>query len=171
MAYENINVNNLRRALNKIDNISSSNFENIIDKLSGSEWSGGMVNRIKAATNKDVSEIKEIQKKIKNYKTACDYIEEYQDLDDDIKRYSNSLDSYKDDRNRYNDKLSSYKRTMRNYSSNEPEINKNYTQSRIDSYSWKLSNVNSKISDMNSKISNAKARQSTLKTKIDNLIG
>lgn len=171
MAYENINVNSLRRALNKIDSINSSNYESFVNKLSNSEWAGGIINRIRTATNKEISEIKEIRKKIKNYKTACDYIEEYQDLDDDIKRYSNSLDSYERDRDRYNDKLSSYRRTMRNYSSNEPEINKNYTQSRIDNYSWKLSNVNSKISDMNSKLSSAKSRQATLRTKIDNLIG
>ena len=171
MAYENINVNSLRRALNKIDNISSSNYESFVNKLSNSEWAGGIINRIRTATNKEISEIKDIQKQINKYKTACDYIEEYQDLDDDIRRYNNSLDSYERDRDRYNDKLSSYKRTMRNYSSNEPEINKNYTQSRIDNYSWKLSNVNSKISDMNSKLSSAKSRQATLRTKIDNLIG
>lgn len=171
MAYENINVNSLRGALNKIDNISSSNFESFVNKLSNSEWAGGIINRIRTATNKDIQEIKEIQKKIRNYKTACDYIEEYQDLDDDIKRYSNKLESYEKDRDRYNDKLSSYKKTMRNYSSNEPEINKSYTQSRIDNYSWKLSNTNSNISDMNSKLSSAKSKQATLKTKIDNLIG
>lgn len=171
MAYENINVNTLSKTLDKIDNISSSDYENFVNKLSNSEWSGGIINRIKTATNKEISEIKEIQKKINKYKTACDYIEEYQDLDDDIKRYNNKLDSYEKDRDRYNDKLNSHKRTMRNYSSKEPEINKSYTQSKIDYYSWKLSNANSNISDMNSKLSSAKSKQSTLRTKIDNLIG
>ncbi len=171
MAYENINVNSLRRAINQVDNINSNNYDNVVNKLNSSEWSGGIINRIKTAINKNISEIKEIQKKLRNYQTACDYIEEYQDLDDDIRRYNNSLDSYKSDRDRYNSKLNSYKKTMRNYSSKEPEISRNYTQNKIDNYSWKLSNVNSKISDMNSKLSSAKSRQSALKTKIDNLIG
>lgn len=171
MAYENVKVSSLRSSLNKIDNINSSNFNSFVNKLNNSECSGGIINRIKTAVRKDISEIKEIQQKIRNYKIACDYIEEYQELDDDIKRYNNSLDSYKDDRDRYSNKLNSYKQTMRNYSSNEPEITKNYTQNKIDNYSWKLSNVKAKISDMSSKISSAKSRQSILKTKIDNLIG
>lgn len=170
MAYENINVNKLRSALNKIDDINSSSLESLNNKLSSSEWSGGIVNRIKTATKKDISEIKEIQKKINNYKTACNYMEEYQDLDDDIKSYNSSLSSYRSDLNYYNGKLSNHKRTMRNYDSNTSDISRDYTQGRIDYYNQKVSSMNSKISNVNSKLSNAKSRQATLKTKIDNLI-
>lgn len=88
MAYENININSLRSALNKIDDINSSDFSNLVGKINGSEWSGSVVNHIKAAIEKDISEIKEIQNKIENYKTVCIYIEEYKNLDNNVNSYN-----------------------------------------------------------------------------------
>ena len=84
MAYEKINVNSLRIALNDIDNLNGKKLETLVNKMEISQWSGGAVNRIKTAINKNVSEINEIQKKINKYKTACDKIEIYQRIDDDI---------------------------------------------------------------------------------------
>lgn len=170
MAYENIEINKLKKALNKIDNINSNKLEKINDKINSSEWSSGVENRIKEAIKKEISEIKAIQTKINNYKDACDYIKEYQKLDDDIDGYNNSLSSYRNKLSSYNDKLSDYQTTMKNYDSDTPDVSKAYTQGRIDHYNNKISNAKDNIADINSKMSSAKSNQASLKIKIDNLI-
>ena len=165
MAYESVNVSKLRSSLNKIDDIKSSNFSDVINSIDASKWSGGIVNRIKTALKKDVSEIKEIQKKINNYKTACNYIEEYKDLDD-----NNKLNSYKTNLSNYNKKLNSYRNEMKSYTSDDSSLSRTTTQSKIDYYSDKAYSMNTNISSMNTKIENARSRQKLLINKINNLV-
>lgn len=170
MAYENININSLRSALNKIDDINSSDFSNLVGKINGSEWSGSVVNHIKGAIEKDISEIKEIQNKIENYKTVCIYIEEYKNLDNNVNSYNSKLKHYQNDKTTYTNKLNKHRTKLRNYPPNEPEINKKYTRNKISEYTKKINKVNSDISDINSKLQSATSRKQTLKSSIDSLI-
>lgn len=170
MAYEKINVSNLKKALNKIDDINYENINSLSGKLTDNEWGSPIRGRIKTALNVIVNEYKNIQKKINNYKTACNYIDEYQKLAADIKSYNNSLSTYKSDLNNYNNKLYDHKRTMESYDSNTLDSSRNYTQGRIDYYNLKISNTNYNISNINSKLSSAKSKQKELSNKINNLI-
>lgn len=170
MTYENLNVSNLKKSLNKIDNINYEKIDDLSSKLSDSEWGSPIRKRIKTALNEIVKEYENIQEKINDYKTACNYIEEYQKLSDDMKSYNNLLSTYKNDLNYCNNKLYEHKRTMESYDSNTLDSSRIYTQGRIDYYNWKISNTNSNISDINSKLSSTKSKQKELDTKINNLI-
>ncbi len=171
MAYESISVYKLNNSLNKIDNIKETRYENLSGKINTSEWSGKISKNIIKALDKEISEMQKIQKLISKYKVACEYIEEYKDLENSNKSYSNSLASYKKDLSYYNNELGSSKEKMQGFDSLTSDIEKSYTKTKIDYYNNKVSNASSNIADINSKIANTKIRMEKLKEKINNIIG
>lgn len=122
MAFQNCNVNKLNSALNKIDNISYDKLNSLVNDISFNEWTSPSEKRIITAVNLIIEEYKKIQKKINNYKQACEYIEEYKELesgyDSDRKKVSKYEKKLKDcdekDIEYYNNKLDSYNASVLN---------------------------------------------------------
>lgn len=130
MAFQNCNVNKLKSALNKVDNISYDKLNNLINDISFSEWTSPSERRIIEAIKEIISEYKTIQKKINNYKKASEYIEEYKDLESD----------YDSDRN----KVDKYKSKLKNCDENDIE----YYNNKIDSYNNRISNKKQKMDSL-----------------------
>ena len=147
MAYENINIDKLESAFNKIDDIDYEKISNLKTKLTSDQWGSPICGRIKTALQDVINEYKAIQKKIENYKAATELIKEYQEASKDYDTYVQKADECKE-------KYESYK--------NKTDPNS------IDEY-WKKyyeDKYNSYINDQTI-VQNSKEQ---LKNRIDNLI-
>lgn len=145
MAYENVNVFKLESALNKIDNISYGNIDNLYNKLATDQWQSPIRNRIRTALKEVVSEYMAIQKEIRNYKLAASLIRNYQQSDDDYKKYVKKTSDAKQkyDKYRYKTNPDSSDEYWKNYYKNKYNEylskqktsinNKNEMKRRIDS--------------------------------------
>lgn len=138
MAYENVNSNKLQSALNKIDNINSNKINNLISKLQTDQWESQSRKRIITALNVIANETKIIQSKIKKYKTAANYIEEYKKLDRDLDGFNNKLSNFKESLGKCDD----------------DSLSKDYYQNKVYNYQSKIFNNKSRMTELKNKINN-----------------
>ncbi len=139
MAYENLNVNKLRGSLNILDNISANKnaLKKVSSSLSASSWSENSRVRVKNAID-DMSDVYEqIEKYISNCKIACNYIEQYKELDVQNKQYQN--------------KVSNNQRQIKNADSEDDTSN---LESKVNQYKNNISKNNSKKTILKEKINN-----------------
>lgn len=136
MAFQNCNVNKLNNSLNKLDNISYEKIDTLINEMNSNDWQSNSRTRIIDALNKIKNEYKTIQNKVKNYKQASVYIEEYQELESDYNSDRKKADKYKD---KLND-------------CNENDIA--YYNNKINQYNSSVSSKKQKMNDLMQKISN-----------------
>lgn len=135
MAFQNCNVNKLNNSLNKLDNISYEKIDTLINEMNSNDWQSNSRTRIIDALNKIKNEYKSIQNKVKNYKQASVYIEEYKELESDYNSDRKKVDKYKD---KLND-------------CDENDIA--YYNNKINQYNSNVSNKKQKMNDLMQKIS------------------
>ena len=138
MAFQNCNANKLNSTLSRLDNISYEKIDTLINEMDYNDWQSNSRTRIIDALNMIKDEYKIIQNKIKNYKQAGAYIEEYQELEDDYNNYRKKVDKYKD-------KLSNC---------DKDDLMYNFYDNKLDSYNSKVSNNKSRMSELMRKINN-----------------
>ena len=132
MAFENVNVTSLRNALNNCeDRINYSRSKELINNISNPNvWQSDSQPILKEALEKLINvRYKDLEGKLEDYKLACNYIEEYQELakqNQDLLATNKSLqrDLYNDD----NEKIASIERKINN---NKGQINSNENRMEV----------------------------------------
>ena len=132
MAFENVNVTSLRNALNNCeDRINYSRSKELINNISNPNvWQSDSQPILKEALEKLINvRYKDLEGKLEDYKLACNYIEEYQELakqNQNLLATNKSLqrDLYNDD----NEKNSSIERKINN---NKGQINSNENRMEV----------------------------------------
>ena len=95
MAYENININSLDTALNRVDNISESQISNNMKSITINDWQSPIRINIVNALSAAVEEYKIIQTDIEICKTIASLIRSYKEQDEEYERYSSKANEYK----------------------------------------------------------------------------
>ena len=132
MAFENVNVVSLRNALVTCeDRINYSRSKALINEISNPNvWQSDLQPILKEALEKLINvRYKDLEGKLEDYKLACNYIEEYQELakqNQNLLATNKSLqrDLYNDD----NEKNSSIERKINN---NKGQINSNENRMEV----------------------------------------
>lgn len=132
MAFENVNVTSLRNALNNCeDRINYSRSKELINNISNPNvWQSDSQPILKEALEKLINvRYKDLEGKLEDYKLACNYIEEYQELakqNQNLLATNKSLqrDLYNDD----NEKNSSIERKINN---NKGQITSNENRMEV----------------------------------------
>lgn len=137
MSYENINTNSLETTLNKIDNINVDKVSGLINNIIAEQWQGESRKRIVEALKEIEKEYGLIKKEIGNYKAALSYIKEYEKLNSDIATY--------------NSKIINLKNSLKNCDDNNV-WNKNYLNSQINSYQYKINTNKTQMVNLKNKI-------------------
>ena len=131
MAFENVKVVSLRNALNNCeDRINYSRSKELINNISNPNvWQSDLQPILKEALEKLINvRYKDLESKLEDYKLACNYIEEYQEL---AKQNQNLLASNKSlQRDLYddNEKNTSVERKINN---NKSQINSNENRMEV----------------------------------------
>lgn len=80
MAYEHIDVSELKSALRKLDNINNNKLKNLTSSINAGDWSGNSRVRIVEALKTVSGYYDSIKSYLEKCKTATDYIDEYKDI-------------------------------------------------------------------------------------------
>lgn len=134
MAYENVDVNQLNQAFNKIGEITCKNVTSLKHSLDDkSKWDSIGRKKIIKALEELEKEYSSLLKDVNKFKKVTSYIEEYKTLDDEIGRYkgnisiqkkvSNSLTENDDEAKDVVDKkIAKYSRYIENNNQRKQEI-------------------------------------------------
>ena len=132
MAFENVNVVSLRNALiNCQDRINYSRSKALINDISNPDvWQSDSQPILKEALEKLINvRYKDLENKLEDYKLACNYIEEYQEL---AKQNQNLLASNKSlQRDLYNDENEKNTTIERKINNNKSQINSNENRMEV----------------------------------------
>ncbi len=97
--YKNINVSNMRTALNALKkNLDSSKLKGEMSSLaSNSVWEASAKRNLIDALNKQLDKnYQNVKDKIDKYLNVCTYIEKWQELNSENKKYEQQMNSAKD---------------------------------------------------------------------------
>lgn len=100
MAYENINVSELKSSLRKIDDINNNKLKSLSSSIDSGNWSGNSRTRIVEALKTVSSYYDNIKTNIEMCKTVANYIEEYKDIVKENDTYNTKIEKIKN--NNYN---------------------------------------------------------------------
>lgn len=139
MAYENINSASLKKSLSQVTDISPNKVNNLINKLSRSEWRSIGQIRVSNALREIASEINKLKSDASNYKNASIYIEKCKNEQQNLRKYRGKVSEYEYylrncpannqvARNNYTNALNNYRRKVR-----ESETNIRKLQNQINS--------------------------------------
>lgn len=132
MAFENVNVVSLRNALNNCeDRINYSRSKELINNISNPNvWQSDLQPILKEALEKLINvRYKDLESKLEDYKLACNYIEEYQEL---AKQNQNLLASNKSlQRDLYDDENEKNTYVERKINNNKSQINSNENRMEV----------------------------------------
>ncbi len=132
MAFENVNVTSLRNALNNCeDRINYSRSKELINNISNPNvWQSDSQPILKEALQKLINvRYKDLEGKLEDYKLACNYIEEYQEL---AKQNQNLLATNKSlQRDLYNDDNEKNVSIERKINNNKGQINSNENRMEV----------------------------------------
>lgn len=132
MAFENVNVVSLRNALVTCeDRINYSRSKALINEISNPNvWQSDLQPILKEALEKLVNvRYKDLEGKLEDYKLACNYIEEYQEL---AKQNQNLLATNKSlQRDLYNDDNEKNVSIERKINNNKGQINSNENRMEV----------------------------------------
>ena len=132
MAFENVNVVSLRNALNNCeDRINYSRSKELINNISNPNvWQSDSQPILKEALQKLINvRYKDLEGKLEDYKLACNYIEEYQEL---AKQNQNLLATNKSlQRDLYNDDNEKNVSIERKINNNKGQINSNENRMEV----------------------------------------
>ena len=132
MAFENVNVVSLRNALNNCeDRINYSRSKELINNISNPNvWQSDLQPILKEALEKLINvRYKDLESKLEDYKLACNYIEEYQEL---AMQNQNLLASNKSlQRDLYNDENEKNTYVERKINNNKSQINSNENRMEV----------------------------------------
>lgn len=132
MAFENVNVTSLRNALNNCeDRINYSRSKELINNISNPNvWQSDSQPILKEALEKLINvRYKDLEGKLEDYKLACNYIEEYQEL---AKQNQNLLATNKSlQRDLYNDDNEKNVSIERKINNNKGQINSNENRMEV----------------------------------------
>ena len=156
MAYENVNINKMRSALNKLDNIKSSSakLDKLLEDLNpfwGITWDSVTKQKIEDALITTKACYNQIEKIIDNGKLIANDIKEYQDLKDDNDDYARKIKNLKNQK-----KLYSYSNSL--------------TGGNSDSIKQKILKIEADIKTYNNKINTNKNRMIVLQNQINGRI-
>lgn len=143
MAYENIDVNKLNSALEKLDNINSDSLANLKNNLTSDQWESTVRTRITTAMTTLLKEYDTLTEDIENSKNIKVKIKKYQDIKEEY-------DSLAKDKNNYWSKYEQYKKMYNNAESNKKNIYLNKKNFYYNKYLKAKSEYNSKKSALES---------------------
>lgn len=147
MAYEHIDVSELKSSLRKLDNINNNKLKNLASSINAGDWSGNSRVRIVEALKTVSSYYDNIRNYLEKCKTAADYIDEYKrivkknnSLNANIESIKNNYYNYisydKYGGSRKNDKLNPEMATM------------------VDNYNKSINSNNEKLKQIEAKVNN-----------------
>ncbi len=160
MAYENINVNQLRSSIRQcLNSIDYSESKEVLSSIKNNGvWNTASRNTLSTALDKLVdTRYKDLEKTLKAYLKIVDKIEEYQKL-------SKQIDGMNSELSTMNSNLTTAKNVGTQLKSSNADVSK---QQENDN---KINNLNSQISSKKSEINGKKQDLDRLKKQIDNMI-
>lgn len=160
MAYENINVNQLRSSIRQcLNSIDYSESKEVLSSIKNNGvWNTASRNTLSTALDKLVdTRYKDLEKTLKAYLKIVDKIEEYQKL-------SKQIDGMNSELSTMNSNLTTTKNVGTQLKSSNADASK---QQENDN---KINNLNSQISSKKSEINSKKQELDRLKKQIDNMI-
>lgn len=160
MAYENINVNQLRSSIRQcLNSIDYSESKEVLSSIKNNGvWNTASRNTLSTALDKLVdTRYKDLEKTLKAYLKIVDKIEEYQKL-------SKQIDGMNSELSTMNSNLTTAKNVGTQLKSSNADVSK---QQENDN---KINNLNSQISSKKSEINSKKQDLDRLKKQIDNMI-
>ena len=161
MAYENVDVQSAKNAINEIkSSINYSNTNEIISELSNNGiWNANAKNNLKNALTKLVDEnYKDLQNSLDNYLSILDNIYLYKQKQAEYNNIQNQLNGKKNTLTSVTNKDNQYKKN-----------NQSYTQSAINNRNVKK-NTETDISNLNQELINLSNEMNSLKNIIDSSI-
>lgn len=161
MAYENVNVNSLKNAINScINSLDCSRTKQIIGDLSNNNvWqSDSKKNLVNALEKLSNTRYKELKKKLKEYLNLVDDIEKYQKLEKENESLRSKNDSL-------NNRLYRTEKEVNETKDSNGNIVREETEKTIKDYG-----VANQISNNKNKIESNKEKMSSLRTRISNSI-
>ncbi len=111
MAYENINVSELKSSLRKIDDINNNKLKSLASSIDSGNWSGNSRTRIVEALKTVSSYYDNIKTNIEMCKTVANYIEEYKDIVKENDTYNTKIEKIKNNNYFTYDKYGGSKRS------------------------------------------------------------
>lgn len=143
MEYQNISVDKLDAALNKIDDISYKQVSNLRNSISSNDWQSPVRMNIDKALSEIVSEYEVIKTDLDKCKTISRLIKSYKNQEEEYKKYTAKVNKYKElyERYKYKTNLDSNEEYWKQYYKNKY----NDYANKKDTSSYEKNSIKNKI--------------------------